>query len=353
MTKRSAAKAAAPMHATAAPTRRASAFSFGDATPVMGRAGVLDHMECWRAGRYYTPPVDLNGLARTRWASPHHGSAMSIKLNMLVEHFIPHPLLSRQTFEAVALDFIVLANGYVERIDNRLNTPMRLERPLARFVRRGVKPGEFFQLNHDAGTGLLREHAFAPGSVLQLTPPDLNQEIYGVPDWLGALQSTFLNESATIFRRRYYENGSHAGFILYATDEGLEDDDVDTLRTALKESKGPGNFRNVFMYAPNGKKDGLQLIPISEVAAKDEFLGIKNTSRDDVLAAHRVPPQLLGIVPANAGGFGDVAKAADVFFYQEIRPLMTRFLPINDWLGQEVVRFKDYEPRSTGATPAA
>lgn len=62
---------------------------------------------------------------------------------------------------------------------------------------------------------------------------------------------------------------------------------------------------------PNGKKDGLQLIPISEVAAKDEFIGIKNVTRDDVLAAHRVPPQLLGIIPQNSGGFGDIGKAKE------------------------------------------
>jgi capsid portal protein len=58
------------------------------------------------------------------------------------------------------------------------------------------------------------------------------------------------------------------------------------------------------MYAPNGKKDGIQLIPVSEVTAKDEFFNIKNVTRDDLLAAHRVPPQLMAIVPSNTGGFG-------------------------------------------------
>jgi capsid portal protein len=32
-------------------------------------------------------------------------------------------------------------------------------------------------------------------------------------------------------------------------------------------------------------------------------------SRDGVLAAHRIPPQLLGIVPSNTGGFGAVLPA--------------------------------------------
>ena len=116
--------------------------------------------------------------------------------------------------------------------------------------------------------------------------------MYGLPEWLSALQSPLLNESATLFRRRYYQNGSHAGFIMYMTDAAQKEEDVDALRQALKSAKGPGNFRNLFMYAPGGKKDGIQLLPVSEVAAKDEFGSIKNISRDDLLAAceaHGIP----------------------------------------------------------------
>lgn len=115
------------------------------------------------------------------------------------------------------------------------------------------------------------------------------------------------------------------------------------LRKALKDSKGPGNFRNLFVYAPNGKKDGLQVIPVSEVAAKDEFFNIKNVTRDDIMAAHRVPPQLMGIIPNNTGGFGDAGKAAQVFYHHEVMPLQERFKELNQWLGEEVVTFKPYE----------
>jgi capsid portal protein len=66
-------------------------------------------------------------------------------------------------------------------------------------------------------------------------------------------------------------------------------------------------------------------------------------SRDDVLAAHRIPPQLLGIVPSNTGGFGAVLPAAQVFARNEVRPLQERFREINAWLGKEVVRFEPYE----------
>lgn len=123
--------------------------------------------------------------------------------------------------------------------------------------------------------------------------------------YLSSLQAALLNESATLFRRRYYTNGSHAGYILYLTDPETSQGDVDALRQALKSSKGLGNFRNLFFHSLNGKEKGIQLIPIGEAATKDEFFNIKNVSRDDQLAAHRVLLQLMG-VPANAGGFGNM-----------------------------------------------
>ncbi|MNV03203.1 Phage portal protein [compost metagenome] len=161
-------------------------------------------------------------------------------------------------------------------------------------------------------------------------------------------QSALLNESATLFRRRYYTNGSHAGFILYMTDPQPEGMDVDALRQALRHSRGPGNFRNLFVHSPNGKKDGLQLIPISEVAAKDEFTGIKRVTRDDILAALRIPPQLLGIVPQNAGGFGSIRDAATVWASMELAPLQSRMAMVNEWIGEEVITFAPFEiERST------
>lgn len=129
---------------------------------------------------------------------------------------------------------------------------------------------------------------------------------------------------------------------MYMTDAAQNQEDVNNIRHAMKSAKGPGNFRNLFMYSPNGKKDGIQIIPLSEVAAKDEFLNIKNVSRDDMMAAHRVPPQMMGIMPSNVGGFGDVEKAAKVFVRNKLIPLQKRLIEINTWLNEDIVSFGDY-----------
>jgi PBSX family phage portal protein len=173
--------------------------------------------------------------------------------------------------------------------------------------------------------------------------PDLNQEIYGLPEYLSAIPSALLNESATLFRRKYYINGSHAEFIMYMTDAAQNQKDVNNIRQAMKSAKGPGNFRNLFMYSPNGKKDGIQIIPQSEVTAKDEFLNIKNVSRDDMMVAHRDPPQMMGIMQSYVRGFGDVEKASKVFVRNELLPLQRRLEEVNNWLELPIIKFFVYE----------
>jgi len=333
MTRSKTAKAAAaPAKATSKP--QAEVFTFGDAESVLDRRDMLNYVECWQNGRWYEPPINPRALGRVFNVTSHHRSALALKINLLVESFVETPLLSAEDFEQVALDYLVTGNGYLERIDSMLGRPMALKRSPAINTRVGVAAGAFFYVGNK-----WEIHEFAAGSVFHMKSHDVCQEIYGLPEYLAALQSALLNESATLFRRRYYLNGSHAGYVFYLSEASMQDEDVDAIREQVKKAKGVGNFKNLFLHVPNGKKDGVQIIPISEVAAKDEFLGIKNTTRDDVLAAHRVPPQLLGIVPANAGGFGDVSKAAEVFRQLEIKPLQRRFLALNRWLGFEAIAF--------------
>ncbi|MDM9017965.1 phage portal protein [Escherichia coli] len=228
---------------------------------------------------------------------------------------------------------------YLEKRTNRFGEVIALEPALAKYTRRGLDLDTYWFVQYGMTT---QPYQFTKGSIFHLMEPDINQEIYGLPGYLSAIPSALLNESATLFRRKYYINGSHAGFIMYMTDAAQNQEDVNNLRNAMKSAKGPGNFRNLFMYSPNGKKDGLQIIPLSEVAAKDEFLNIKNVSRDDMMAAHRVPPQMMGIMPNNVGGFGDVEKASRVFVRNELMPLQKRLQEMNDWLGKEAIRFDTY-----------
>ncbi|MDG6816584.1 phage portal protein [Glaesserella parasuis] len=313
-------------------------FTFGDPTPVLDNADILNYFESvLMYEKYYNPPVDFSGLARAVKSSAHHQSALAVKKNILMSTCQTSPLLPRYELEKVVQDYLIFGNAYLEKRMGKEKQILGLNAPLAKYVRRGREQDKFFLLANG-----YQEYEFPSDSVFHLKQPDVNQEIYGLPDYLASLQSAFLNESATLFRRKYYLNGAHAGSIIYMTDPMASETDVDDLKEQLQQAKGKGNFKNLFLYAPDGKENGIKVIPLSDVVAKDEFLNIKNTSRDDILAAHRVPPQLMGIIPNNTGGFGDIEKAGKVFFINEILPLQQRLAEINQWLGKEVITFKPY-----------
>ena len=71
-----------------------------------------------------------------------------------------------------------------------------------------------------------------------------------------------------------------------------------------------------------------------------QFNSIKNQTRDDVLASLRIPPQLMGIVPQNAGGFGSIREATELWIENELEPIQARFMQINNWIGEDVVKFR-------------
>ncbi|HGE8360759.1 TPA: phage portal protein [Serratia marcescens] len=336
MSKRKSRKAFPPP-TSATQGRDFEAFTFGEPSPVLDKREILDYIECTTNGKWYEPPISFDGLARSVRAAVHHSSPIYVKRNILASTFIPHRLLSQQEFSRYALDYLVFGNAFLEVRKNRLGEPLRLRCSPAKYTRRGVEPDSYWFVQD-----WKEPHQFASGSVLHLIEPDINQELYGLPEYLSALNSAWLNEAATLFRRKYYQNGAHAGYILYMTDAAQSISDVDRMRQAMRDTKGLGNFRNLFMYAPNGKPDGIKILPLSEVATKDDFFNIKNATRDDLLSAHRVPPQMMGIIPNNTGGFGDVEKASQVFVRNELYPLQERLKEMNALLNDKVIDFNDY-----------
>lgn len=174
---------AQPVQATA-PQQHAEAFTFGDPTPVMDKRDILDYAECIGNGRWFEPPVSFNGLAKSLRSAVHHSSPIYVKRNILASTFIPHPMMSQQEFSKFALDYLVFGNAFAELRRNGLGKPLRLETTPAKFPRRGVKDGVYWFVND-----WKEPHEFSAGSVFHLLEPDINQELYGLPEYLSALNS--------------------------------------------------------------------------------------------------------------------------------------------------------------------
>ncbi len=123
------------------------------------------------------------------------------------------------------LNEAALAGRHLSGQKGKTGKVIRLETSPAKYTRRGVEEDVYWWV-----PSFNEPTAFAPGSVFHLLEPDINQELYGLPEYLSALNSAWLNESATLFRRKYYENGAHAGYIMYVTDAVQDRNDIEMLR---------------------------------------------------------------------------------------------------------------------------
>jgi capsid portal protein len=84
--------------------------------------------------------------------------------------------------------------------------------------------------------------------------------------------------------------------IVYLTDPVANNNDVEKLKKSLKDARGNGALKTCLSTRRAGKRRPANYA-VQPGAAKDEFTGIKDATRDDLLAAHRVPPVLMGVMP--------------------------------------------------------
>ena len=321
-------------------------FSFGDPEPVLS-SRMTDYLGVFLdiGGSYYRPPVCLHGLADLMNANAYHGPILHFKKNMLAKWYRPSPLLSLPDFTRAALDYVVTGMAYFQRYTNRLGQVTRLAWLPALAMRKSRKPDVFVRLKNaddpDYRFGGYAE--YQPGEVIQLIEPDIKQSIYGLPQYLGGIQSVLLSEDSTLFRRKYYVNGAHMGYILVTSDAGLDDVTQKEIETQVRNSKGPGNFRSLYINIARsgGNKEPVKIIPVGNIGSKDEFQAMKEVTEMEMLSMHRVYPGLAAIIPANIGGFGDLQKAMQVYHELEVTAMQQVFLELNQRIRPGTVTFAD------------
>jgi PBSX family phage portal protein len=315
-----------------------SFFTFGEPEEVH-HANMLDYLNVFAdlGGEYYIPPIDLSGLSLMRRANGHHGSCVIFRSKTTANAYISGPL-PVQEFSSAVTDLLTFGNAYFQVLRNVFGNPTGLAHIPALNMRVKTKNSGYRLLKANG------EHTdFAADNVIHIKEYDTQQQIYGVPDWIGGLQSALLNQDATLFRRKYYVNGAHLGYILYTNDAKMDPKLVKALQQKVREGKGVGNFKSLHVHIPKGEEKAFQIIPIGDISQKDEFKNIKDISASDVREAHRVPPILMGVIPANNGSLGDPIKIKQVYDELEVQSMTRAFEVVNRRLPKQLhLKFKKY-----------
>jgi len=293
-------------------------------------------------GGYYMPPIEMSGLDTLTRANSTHRRCINFKVNQMAIVFQETGLMGLRDFRRSARDLDTFGNTYLQQVTNGLGRVVGLRHLPALNMRKG-KDDRFVMLR--PGEEPLK---FAAGEVLHAFHYDTGQSVYGLPEWIAAINDVFLNTEATLFRRRYYKNGSHLGYILYTTDPNLSEPQRKEIEEAVRNGKGVGNFRSMYVNIPNGNDKAVQIIPVGDISQKDEFERVKNISADDIIVAHGVPPVLAGMKPDNAGGFGDIEKSEGFYRRNEVSSLVQPYLELNAQLERFKFEFDFDKPNGGG-----
>lgn len=310
-------------------------ISFGEPESIL-KSNLFDYAECTLFDGLYLPPIPLSGLMKSFRSNAIHGSAIYAKRNMVSLSTELTSLISRDDYNKFLMDRFIFGNAYLLAVKNAMGRVIRYEHLPAMYMFRGEKPGSFSwktykeRINYDAG------------SVFHAKEYDPSQEVYGIPEYFGVLSSVLLNEDATLFRRRYYKNGMHAGFLLYMNNPNMSEKQEREIIDKINSGKGIGNFKNLFINGKGKDKEKPELIPVGEISAKDEFLNMKKVTRDDILSAHRVPIPLMSVVVEGITPPGDLSKVDAIFYKNEIVPIVQSLMELNAHAGSTVINLKPY-----------
>ncbi|ENF3460706.1 phage portal protein [Yersinia enterocolitica] len=294
--------------------KQMSFIEFGDPEPVAAW-GCYNGIFWDGYNGHYMPPIERTDLAVLANIAPYHGAVLRARVNMIVQGFRGGGGMSHAAMAAAVTNLLIFGDMGLLKVRNRLGRVVRLH----------TLPSLYLRRNSEGGTVIvqsaLEDLTYTPDEVIFVAIYDPQQQVYGVPDYIHGMESAMLNVDATRFRRKYFKNGAHLGYILYTTDPDMTPDLEEAFRKKIEGSKGAGNFKSMFINIPGGDKEGVKVIPIGDSGTKDEFLNIKNISAQDQLVAHRFPPGLAGIIPANTGGLGDPLKSREAYYKDEVIPL--------------------------------
>jgi PBSX family phage portal protein len=314
---------------------------FGEPESVLN-SDISDYVETYLIDGYFEPPVSFEGLAKTLRANAMHSSAIYAKRNMVSAAVELTGKLSKRDFNRFLFDFGVFGNAYLLKVTNGLGEISFKHLP-AMYIRRREKENCYSYKTENQTID------YKENTVFHLMEYDVTQEVYGIPQYFASLSSVWLNEDATLFRRKYYLNGAHSGFLLYMNNPNLTDAQEQDIKVKLNSAKGLGNFKNMFVNGKGKDKEKPELIPVGQLDAKDEFSKMKNVTTGDILSAHRIPLDLMSIVREGFSPVGDLNKVDKMFHKNEIKPIGEILLELNDFAGFEVLQMKEYEVLETGS----
>jgi capsid portal protein len=145
---------------------------------------------------YWEPPIDRDLLAGLTRRNAQHGGIVYARAKMAAARYESGGMSSEQ-MEAAFLNLVQFGDVALLKIRNGFKQVVRLF-PLPSYRTRVASDGGAVVLEREN-----QVKKYKASDIVWVKQYDVVQQVYGCPDYLGAMQAALLNEDATLFRRKY------------------------------------------------------------------------------------------------------------------------------------------------------
>lgn len=280
------------------------------------------------------PPVDISEILETASTSAWHGRCLEIKTKaitgtyeiddrekaFLIEAFREYDTVE-EIFSNIVQDFEHTGNCYIEVVKTGSGIKeLYIVAPETMLAVKGHK--EFVQrVTFDRHFPRYSAETQDTHSIYQIMQINTLSKYYGYPTWINALESLRLDKSVKIFFSSFFENGAIPDLILALEGADFTPEVKNRIADALRQTKGVVNSHKTLVLGLPFDNARLHIETVTSPIAAMDFSKIGNPSRDEIIAAHGVPPRLLNIIPAGQlGGEGDGDSQLETFYRITVDP---------------------------------
>ena len=272
-------------------------------------------------GDVVDPFVSFETLLALYYANTYHRKAISVKAKLIsqiedsnLEEFIGDDLTPSEFLYIFMLELEIYGNSFLEK------TPLNKLYQIPTYEARIDIKRNIYQTTWNKKVKLDGYHFkyYSPKS-----------RFYGEPDYLATLLQIDTTKKADKYNSAYLDNGAKPGFAVIFENAEPTDEQLESFKKFFGENyKGYDNAnKTIVLQAQSdmGEKPAkIRLERLSEVE-DISFEKLKNVNRDEIIAAHGVPPRLVGVIHSGQlGGGNELLSQLHAFNELEIKPKQKR-----------------------------
>ena len=263
------------------------------------------------------PFFNFEAMLLLYYANTYHRRSINIKAKLLsqvestnLDKFLPTGITVSNFLHSFVLEYELYGNAFLEKtILNKLY----------------ILPG--FEAKVDANRNIYQTSFLAytklDGYHFKTYSP--RSRFYGEPEYLATIKQIQTTQKADEYNSKFLDNGARPGFAVIFENGEPTPEQIQSFRQFFGDNyKGYDNANKTIVLSTAstmGDKDAkIRLEKLSEIE-DISFKLLKEVNRDEIIAAHGVPPRLVGVVTAGQlGGGNELISQLHSFNELELKP---------------------------------